>query len=271
MTTNRTPRARKAIPNGAVLWQGDSLLDGRPIVVIATGLANASTNSKTGNMVQTYILRADVSPVEAVKSGADGSICGSGKNACPHRGNGDGTGRTCYVNVGQGPLAVWRAWKRGAYAEAIEYAGLLFTSRDNGAPCIGKGRVVRLGTYGDPAAVPVHIWQAITRHAVGYTGYTHQWRSAPQLGGLCMASVDSEAQALEARAAGWRTFRVALPAHAKRMATESICPASAEAGKKLTCAACLACDGTAKDRRGSIVIKAHGGFAVMANINKRSA
>ena len=48
---------------------------------------------------------------------------------------------------------------------------------------------------------------------------------------------------------------------------ESLCPASAEAGKKLTCEQCLACGG-ADGRKGSIYIPAHGGFAVMANVRK---
>jgi hypothetical protein len=82
-------------------------------------------------------------------------------------------------------------------------------------------------------------------------------------------AADSEADATAAHALGWRTFRVAMPGDLARMPVESICPASAEAGKKLTCAQCLACSG-ATGRRGSIVIAAHGGFAVMANIIKRA-
>jgi hypothetical protein len=280
---NLAAHGRMPAANGAVLWQGASLLDGAPIVVIATGLAAASSNRKTGAMVQTYILRSDVSPVAAVKSGADVSICGD----CPHRGRksapalsgtltsdrnpsaaarevygklaerGYSIGRTCYVNVGQGPLGVWRAFKRGIYP--------VTDPRD--IPDIGRGRAVRLGTYGDPAAVPVGVWTLLTKHATGRTGYTHQWRKAHQLRGLCMASVDSEHEAQVARATGWRYFRVAMPSDLARMPLESVCPASAEAGKKLTCAQCLACAG-ADGRRGSIVIQAHGGFAVMAHVNR---
>ena len=249
-------------PNGAVLYTGPSLLDGAPIVVIATGLEDASSNRKTGAMVQTYILRQDVSPTEAVKSGADESICGD----CVHRGRPLSgrlepgqvisramEGRTCYVNVGQGPLGVWRAWQRGIYTTGIP-------------DCTGK--LVRLGTYGDPAAVPVTVWLDLLRGvpAKNRTGYTHQWRRAPQLRTLCMASADSIADAEAAEAAGWRTFRVAKPCDPLARPNEAVCPASAEAGKKLTCATCMACNG-AQGRRGSIVIQAHGGFAVMANVN----
>jgi hypothetical protein len=80
-----------------------------------------------------------------------------------------------------------------------------------------------------------------------------------------MASVDTEAEADMARATGWRYFRVAMPGDHARLPLEAICPASAEAGKKLTCEACLACNG-ANGRRGSIVIQAHGGTAVMAAV-----
>lgn len=253
--------------NGAVLWRGPSLLDGAPIVVIAVGLANASSNRKTGAMLQTYILREDIDPIAALRTGADVSICGQ----CPHRGvalepgqepyaDGPHARRTCYVNVGQGPLGVWRAYKRGVYA-----------SRGEGWQAIaqlGRDRIVRLGTYGDPAAVPAFVWSELTYYAKGHTGYTHQWRTADSaLRRLCMASADSLADAAEAQAAGWRTFRVAMPCDPPRAANEAVCPASAEAGRKLTCAQCLACAG-ANGRRGSIVIQAHGGFAVMTHVNR---
>lgn len=258
--------------NGAVLWRGASLIDGALIVVIATGLASGSSNRKTGAMVQTYILRADISPVDAVRTGADVSICGQ----CPHRGKADPTNavlyqsagmradgphtvRTCYVNVGQGPLSVWRAWERGRYPVLRHYSH---------AGDLTEGLLVRLGTYGDPAAVPGDVWRCLIRNARGHTGYTHQWRKCdPRLRDLCMASADSVADATEAQAAGWRTFRVAMPCDAPRLENEAVCPASKEAGRKLTCAQCLACAG-ADGRRGSVVIAAHGGWAVMAHVNR---
>lgn len=247
--------------NSVELWRGPSALDGAPIVVIASGLAAGSTNRKTGAMVQTYILRADVAPTDAIKAGADASICGD----CPHRGDGTGKGRTCYVNVGQGPLSVWRAWQRGSVPRIEDAPASPMIAE------LGAGRVVRLGTYGDPAAAPLWVWEALTARAIGWTGYTHQWRTRPWLQRYCMASADSDADAHEAHAAGWRTFRVAMPGDVARLTGEAVCPASAEAGKKLTCVECLACHGTANNRRGSIVIQAHGGFAVMANVKRRAA
>ena len=58
-------------------------------------------------MIQTWILRSDVNPVEAVNNGDDYSICGD----CPHRKNDKGE-RSCYVNVGQAPNAVFKSFKK---------------------------------------------------------------------------------------------------------------------------------------------------------------
>jgi hypothetical protein len=245
-------------PNGAVIYEGPSMIDGQHIIAIAVGLANASSNRKTGNMIQTYILRADQSPIDAVNSGADVSICGD----CKLRGiveNGKNKRRRCYVNLGQGPLSVWLAWTRGNYP--------IWDGFDV------SGRLVRLGTYGDPMAVPHIVWRSFLKHASGWTGYTHQWKrpSAGFYARYCMASVDSEDEAREAIALGWRTFRVAMPGHIERLRFEAVCPASAEAGKKLTCETCRACDGTASGTRGSIVIQAHGSSAVMANVRRVAA
>ena len=60
-----------------IVYQGPSAIDGRPIVVILTGLKarRGSKNAKTGTLVQSWILRADVEPHTAVKTGDDASVC----------------------------------------------------------------------------------------------------------------------------------------------------------------------------------------------------
>jgi hypothetical protein len=152
-----------------IIYRGPSLYDGAPIVVVATF---TTANRKTGGVVQTYILRDDVDPRDASKGGQDVSICGS----CPHRGevNDDparkiAKNRTCYVNLGQGVLITWRALQRGVYPDAQDVAS---------RAAIGAGRVVRVGTYGDPAAVPQEIWTDLLRDAASWTAYTHSsgWR-----------------------------------------------------------------------------------------------
>ena len=235
-------------PTGYILHEGPSLIDGAPLVVIAI---TSSTNAKTGDMVQTYILRADVDPINASRIGADVSTCGQ----CSKRWH---LGGDCYVNLGHGPRAMFDGYRRGIYPRAS--IAQMCT--------IGAGRMVRLGTYGDPAAVPAIVWRALTRDARGHTGYTHQWLSdalsETQRAGimaLCMASADNETDAEMAHALGFRTFRV-RSADEPIAPREFTCSASAEAGKRLTCAQCGACDGIGrKPSAASVVIIAHGARA----------
>jgi hypothetical protein len=229
-------------PLGYIAYEGPSAIDGQPIVVIVTGLTG-SKNAKTGSMVQTFILRQDVHPSVALKTGQDESICGD----CEHR---PALARItdkppCYVQVGKAPAAVWRAYRRGRYLKAP----LRVIARALAA------RVLRIGTYGDPAAAPVRVWQALVVFVAGWTGYTHQWRTldrAWQL--LVMASADSVADRADAKAAGWRTFRVSIGVEPAQ--GEISCPASKEAGARTTCIDCRLCKGAqlaAKD----IVIADH--------------
>ena len=233
-----------------IIYQGASQIDGRPIVAIATGLGSSSSNRKTGGMVQTWILPADVEPHKAVKTGADSTVCGE----CPHR---PLAGGSCYVTVHQAPLAVYRAWQRGRYpafdAEAF------------------RGRRVRFGAWGDPAAVPVYVWANIAAYAAGHTGYTHQWRTAPvELARYCMASVDKPDELPIAAAMGYRCFRTRLESEPVQRG-ESTCPASAEAGHKLTCDTCMACSGATGRRKGHIAIIAHGSAGKIGNYKRARA
>jgi hypothetical protein len=246
--------------NAFILYRGPSQLDGKPIVVIATGLASSSSNVKTGSLIQTWILREDVSPTVAIHTGDDVSICG----ACPHRGtivDGKNVGRSCYVTVFQAPLAVWKAYQRGIYP----------TLSPSEAREAFKGRRVRLGAYGDPAAVPFHIWQEALQDVDAMTGYTHQWRvCSPDFASYVMASCDNEADHADAKAMGYRTFRVRTSQEALKP-REIICPASQEAGYKTTCASCIACGGHSSKARADIVIVAHGSKAVTNAFNARIA
>lgn len=227
-------------PAGYMIYRGPSMLDGAPIVAIAT---MRSENRKTGNMIQTWILREDLSPVDASKARADASICGD----CKHRWS---LGGACYVNIGQGPGSIWRAYKRGNYQD------LTGTLRPLESIC--AGRTVRLGAYGDPAAAPVAVWQALTRYATGHTGYTHQWRNpvAAPLRALCMASVDTDAEYAAAQSAGWRTFRVRCEDDVSVMPREFECVSDT---KGTACADCRACDGAARGPgQASVFITVHG-------------
>jgi len=235
-----TTRLRSRSPNGFILYEGPSSITGAPIVVIATGLKNKSQNSKTGAMIQTYILCADTHPVEAVKAGKDSAICGD----CPHRGDGTGNGRTCYVTLLHGPSNVWKAYKRGSYPTIQPDDWNRFDRRD-----------IRFGTYGDPAAAPIEIWQALSLRAARHTGYTHQWRTIPTAWSqLLMASADHAQDARDAVQKGYRYFRVR--SEGPLMLQEVSCPASEEGGRRATCSTCGLCAGAGAAK--NITILAHG-------------
>lgn len=222
--------------NSYILYRGPSQLDKQPIVVVATGFKIASVNSKTGDMIQTFILVDGTRPSVARQTGADVSICGD----CKHRGG------SCYVQLQFGINNLWKGVPR---RQELNIHVL---------PLLGHGRAIRLGTYGDPAAVPTEIWEAFVRRADFHTGYTHQWRTCDRrLMAYCMASTDSEAERAEARRLGWRSFRVRGSAE-QIGEGEVVCPASAEAGKRLTCAECRACGGNGARARADIVIRVHG-------------
>ena len=208
-------------------------------VIIATGFETASDNRKTGDMVQVWILVKSCDPVRAIQEGLDRLICGN----CMHRGHEEngrfGVGRSCYVNAGQAPLGIWRAWRSGAYLPLPSVS-------------VFAGRRVRFGAYGDPTWIPLSLALAIAGVSSGWTGYTHQWRK-PSLQGwrsLLMASVDSIAELLIARSLGWSTFRVGSEASVG----ESLC-ASERVGTP--CMDCLLCAG---NRNGleSVHIPPHG-------------
>ena len=230
-----------------VIWEGASLIDSKPVVLIATRGTKGKANKKTGSMIQTYILRADLDPVTASKTGEDLSICGE----CPHR---KASAGSCYVRVDQGPLIVYKAYKRGVYPRLS-----LTEAREN-----LSGELVRLGAYGDPAAIPQSVWEIVLSAAKGWTGYTHQWKTAEGLKVFCMASCDSVAEAVLAQSRGWRTFAVVskldyATRHGLPVVPNSfLCPASEEGGRKLTCAECLACGGTSSPNKASVYIPVHG-------------
>jgi len=233
--------------SGVVLYAGPSRIDGEPIVAIACRITEASSNDKTGAMVQTFIFRVDIPPQLAIKNGDDYSVCGD----CPLRPIYKGPTR-CYVRVYQAPRAVYEAYKRGRYAVAgVDFYSSLI-------PELFAGLAFRIGSYGDPAAIPPNVWKRATRNVKNHTGYTHQWnkRIGAGLKNLCMASADSESDVVAANAKRWRTFRVRKH-DAPALSNESICPASKEGGQRVQCDSCGLCKGASIAAR-NIVIMDHG-------------
>lgn len=212
-----------------ILYRGPSRIDGKPIVAIAT---DGSRNKKTGREIQIWILRSDVEPHIAVKTGQDESVCGT----CSLRPSRKGG---CYVQTFNAPLSVYRRFKRGGYGRVRmdEF----------------KGRTVRFGAYGDPAALPPLILGAVMRSAQSWTGYTHQWGrfASKELRAACMASVDPCSPSKEtAWAKGFRTFSVASSGGD----SEIECPNTTHG---VTCEACRLCKGNSIAAK-NIFIKPHG-------------
>jgi hypothetical protein len=213
-------------------------------VVIAT---LHSDNSKTGDMIQIWILAKAVKPSEALKNGLDYLICGDCKLR-PHVTADGKTERPCYVDM-RGPNSVYKAWGNGRYSVLAE----------SDYPVVFNGRATRFGAYGDPIHIPLSMVAAIAAASDDRTGYTHQWTN-PEYDGykaFIMASVDNESEYQAAKSRGWRTFRCRTEDQ-PLIKGEIMCPASEEAGKRCQCIDCTLCDGQKNDGRADITIFVHG-------------
>ena len=230
---------------GFILYEGDSLLTGEPIVVVATmGGNNPKTDNDFKSMVQTWIMLRDTPPHEAVKSGNDAGVCGN----CIQR---PSVGGACYVKTFQAPLSIWRAYKRGNYNSVINLENL-------------RGAELRLGSYGDPSAVPFDIWRNLIDKVQPrlMTGYTHQMSHKAfdkRMAEVCMISADTPKFALKAHAQGFRTFRMTTDTE-QLLPNEIICPNDTDGVK---CIDCGLCDGAGD--KPNIAILAHGALAKRYN------
>lgn len=207
-----------------IAYEGPSLLDDTPIALILTA---DSSNSKTGAMLQSWIIPQHGNLLD---KDADKSVCGD----CPLR---EGA---CYVTKFFAPRNVQKTYQRGNYERLKPYSI--------------RNEILRIGSWGDPAALPADVWfrllkrTGLRNHS---TGYTHQWRSCdPAFASICMASVETEEDAIIARSMGYRTFRVKKPSE-QIQPSETMC-LNTTVG--MTCKQCLLCN----TQNGDIVINAHG-------------
>lgn len=219
-----------------LVYDGPSMLTGDRILVVASA---QNGNRKIGEMLQLWIMPA-VSPIDAVKSGADSAVCGD----CPHRGDGQGRQRSCYVEWWRSVSNIWQGHTR---AERVTPA--VFAER-------ARGLQLRIGAYGDPVAVPEQVWEPMLATAGGWTAYTHQWRWAPaSFRRWCMASVETPEEMRLAQARGWRTFRVSGGSDLHTFqGLEVVCPHET---RGVTCDRCELCRGASHPAK-SIVITVHG-------------
>jgi hypothetical protein len=218
------------------------LYQSRTVVAVVTGTEKPSDNAKTGWMAQVWIL-----PKAGLGVTEQRAVC----LRCPLqpalREQREAGVWGCYVIKHRAPLNVWRRWREGAYPEI--------------QPDALRRRMVRWGAWGEPVLVPERIVAAVNECAAGWTGYTHAWRAARFQAHRrwFMASVESEAGALEAQALGWRTYRM-LKRGEEAGARELACPGrlSFEDTNGTTCDRCLRCDGrTEREGAGNITVRQH--------------
>lgn len=216
-------------------------LNGQPVMCKFTALSGGSVNSKTGDMVQSFML--PVQWMDERRIDDDTAVCGD----CPHSFR---AGDTCYLHKGtafMGLISTSKAWPQAQVSPewVVDMAATYFTDK-----------AVRFGSFGEPVLMGEAVVKAICAVARTWTGYTHQWRK-PQYQwakAYFMASVESEELMHLAHSMGWRTFRV-RPASDPVLKGETSCPASAEMGKRTTCERCSLCKGAASKAKNITIIE----------------
>jgi hypothetical protein len=199
--------------NSVKIWQGDK------IFAALTGLTTQSKNKKTGAMLGVSILPIAEKPSDSIKHKNDGPQCGG----CSAAANSPGPW-WCYVN----PVAlngVWGATVRQKVSKLVDKFLQL-----SPVP-------IRLGTYGDPAKLPIKLLKKLVSGRK-WTGYTHKWQTcSPEYSALLMASIDRTNSKAAAIALGYRTYRI-LGELDTLDSDEIMCPYPA-----VQCADCRLCSG----------------------------
>lgn len=225
------------------LYSGASLFGGE----IQALVAEATGNQKTGPALTLWVLPATddgAKPWDVIKRDGSVSTCGD----CPQQFGG------CYTHAGASQTLTAGA------ASIVKGRGQALKAPSR------KVRRARSAAFGDAAALPLNVLQAWrdmrTQFGLAPLGYTHAWRTRPDLQADHMASVESVEDAVQARAQGWRYFRV-RPVGAPVLAGEIQCPAANRSrATPIDCNRCGLCDGLTRGaHRPSITIEDHGPLA----------
>lgn len=250
------PRPAPLPPAGVIVYDGPSMIDGEPVVVVLTSLRGTSSNTKTSvgagalPLAQTYVIpRAMLEGMAAgdksansrawfqnLAAGRDVSACGACElrpsAVAAARAAGEPAPDSCYVL--NGPPDVAAAIVAGAYGTATLDEAAAYVRA-----MVRRGRIagVRGGSWGDPAAAPLQVHRALrdaltdpdtgspyrVRHPDGverraaWTCYTRTWEYAPSA------------------AAGWRRLAMAsahTPAEARRALAEGWRPFTVVDGRR---------------------------------------
>lgn len=197
-----------------------------------------SGNSKTGGMIQTWIVPDDRTVTESRRQGHDAKSQCAG---CPLASN-----KGCYVGsyyVDGVQKSVW-AGKKAETSDPKVIADYF------------RGHKVRFGAYGNPSKLPIGLVRMIANVSRGWTGYFHDWHKmtpgkARKYGYFFMASCEPGNRA-QAKRLGLRAFTTRRPGDAVPEGSID-CPSS----KGVTCIECGLCAGTSKQAK-DISIEVHG-------------
>lgn len=203
--------------------------------LVFTCMIKPSSNEKTGEMIQTYLI--DKESINEPK------VFGAKCSDCPIK-------TECYVNKDK--LSVRSALKRLIAGENTSYK---WSTIGEMLPRL-KGRSLRWGTYGDPSAIPLSDLKRICSVLKSWTGYTHYFHEIDQgYSAYLMASCESVALELLAQSLGYRTYRVLLDEDdTLEILDDSIqCP---NYTRGLTCLECGLCNGQATKAK-SIYVYQH--------------
>lgn len=234
--------------NGVLVYKGPGFLTdstGRPvhgdIKVIVTGTSRGSGNSKTGHMLQTWIIPDKGFP--RVGSLPARIVCGD----CAIE-------KACYVN-----RAVLSAVARTEYPPL--QPDLLYKVSGSKTP-------IRLGAFGNPSAMPIEVARRLIRNRA-WTSYEAMWRTCdPAWQHISMASTQTIEDTETALSMGWRCF-LTVPenqvdvvlAHFESRGVQCLAQT-----KGIQCRSCRLCDGTLHRSRPLVVVN-----VVHGTVGKRKA
>ena len=199
--------------NSVKIWENGS------IFAALTGLTSQSKNKKTGNMIGISILPLAEKPSDSIKHKADGPQCGTCALAAGTPGP-----WSCYVN----PISLNSVWTATVRKKVSKLVGKFLELTPT---------PIRLGTYGDPAKLPLELLKKLVSGRK-YTGYTHEWETCnPEYSKYLMASIDHTNSKEKAISKGYRTYRI-LGELDTLDDDEIMCPHPA-----VQCADCRLCSG----------------------------
>jgi hypothetical protein len=206
-------------------------------------IQHTSSNSKTGNAVQVWII-----PKEWVTTGNMSNDSASCMD-CIHSKR---ENKTCYVRKGMSEMGLRskvRSLQKGC--EILPISDIY-----QEIPKL-RGKFIRFGAFGEPVLLGKDVVREMCAVSSGWTGYTHQWHVPHYKWAdeYFMASVDNVHLNRKAQNWGWRTF-MTLEKSEEKVDGMALCPASKEAGRKVTCIDCKLCKGNTSKAK-SIQIYKH--------------